>query len=93
MVFAVLLIRRSAVVEGGRSEVGLRHRPRAPIAWRGAEPLLEDAAKMSKVTEAPRERDITDVAGRVGGIGKVALAAFQTLHLDVAAERNLFVRH
>src|SRR3954465_1576415 len=65
----------------------------APFARRDAEPLLEDAAEMGEVVKAPREGDLADVPGLVGGVGQIALAALQPLRLDVTAERGLFSGH
>src|SRR5688572_28368931 len=81
----------------GRNEGGERKallaRLLAPFARRDAEPLLEDAAEMGEVVKAPREGDLADVPGLVGGVAEIALAALQPLRLDVAAERGLFGSH
>ena len=72
---------------------GLLRRVLAPFARRGAEPLFEDPAEMGEVVKAPRECDVADMPGHVGGIRQVALASIQALHLDVAAERDLLGGH
>src|SRR6187399_922110 len=65
----------------------------APLARRDAEPLLEDAAEMREVVEAPREGDLADMPGLVGGVGQVALATLKPLRLHVPAERGLLGGH
>src|SRR4051812_37526840 len=65
----------------------------APLARRGAEPLLEDTAEVGEVTKAPRVGDLADMPRRLGGIRQIALAALQALSLNIAAERRLFRGH
>src|SRR5947199_5986224 len=79
--------------DGGSRVEALLARLLAPFARRDAEPLLEDAAEMGEVVEAPCEGDLADVPGMVGGVGEVTLAALQPLRLHVAAERGLFGGH
>src|SRR3954463_1482455 len=79
--------------EGERWRKALLAQLLAPFARRDAEPLLEDPAEMGEVVKTPREGDLADVPGLVGGVGKIALAALQPLGLEAAAERGLFGGH
>ena len=79
--------------KGAGSGNRLLRRVLAPFARRGAEPLLEDPAEVGKVVEAPCECDVADVPSHLRGVRQIALASLQTLHLDIAAERDLFGGH
>jgi len=56
----------------------------APLARRGTEVLLEDAAEMGEVVETPGEGNVADVPCRSRRIGQVAFAALEALGLEVS---------
>src|SRR5258708_24378923 len=61
-----------------------------PLAGRDSEPLLEGAAEVSEIVEPPCICDVADMPRRMGRIGQIALAVFETLSLDIIAEGNFF---
>src|SRR6187431_3663018 len=81
------------VWQEGAGWAALLARLLAPFARRNAEPLLEDAAEMGEVVKTPREGDLADMPGLVGGVGEIALATLKPLRLHVSAERGLLGGH